>query len=763
MSKKKIEISKFITPGDFFAVIVVLIGIITAIIFEEIAIRMIGVSIAILGAVALFMLISQRLSEIVEPRYSKTNENQPEFKMTTTKDSSAKRQTVEDFENSFGSDDDYPIQINPIQKNDVIESIDNKIIVSVNKENSEINQNTSNFNDGFSGMRIVGKIKPKNIEVISKDSEKAQNYSKSSDIKEKISYTQTVSENISTTETQKQTLNNKENLFENISKEIIEKQDIKPIEKIEEESEKIAVNKISEPISDDNSQKFTYSGKIIDLPLNMLTETDILLGDEPRKEFEYFLTRVLTIIRSSTDTRTALFFLFNSRDQELILESYVTTIPQSLKSQLKFKLSNDIISQIISNSKPQILSEINPAAELDLIPYYSTTSNTCSLIGVPVFWGEGVIGVIVADSTSSNAYDSSTVAFLGHFTKLVGAIVKSYTHKFDLLQASKALESINMFYSFSQSIPTENDNISDRITNTLKTLFPNANIGLCGYNSETDSWQIKSFRGYSNDLTGLEINIEDSVIGDTIYQCKTFSLQPYDKTNHIRVYPQEKDLQGQFVSVPIKSKTQIYGAIFVELIVDESFSEFDISIIELIGDHAGNSIERIYLSETLQSSALVDYNTGLLNPIAFYNRINEELLRSSDFKTNLTLCLFKFDKYSSLDPSKFPDRFDYAVQLIIQRIRKFLKSYDIYGNVSNDMYGILFIGKNSNESKLIAERIRTDVANTIIEHSGGKFSITISMGCCSPTKDFDIDLLIKDTIIGLNQAYENGNQVQVLY
>jgi GGDEF domain-containing protein/putative methionine-R-sulfoxide reductase with GAF domain len=779
MNKQKLQFSKFITPGDFVAVIVIIIGIITAMVFEEIAIRMIGVSIAILGAVALFMLISQRLSEVVETRYSKPNDNQPEFKMTTIKDSSAKRQTVEDFVQTFGGDDDFPVSPNPIQKPDVVENTDiKKSTATKEKPTSPIDGNNQ-YHDGFSGMRIVGKVKPnyKDTKIQAEETSTVREVIKPVIKQAQQERVVEVENNIQIPKVESEVkVEQNKNVVEN--EPIIEFDDKlfsdKTFESVKKELDYIdeiptpvpVINiqeVIPEPVQIIQPQKLTYSGKIVDLPLNVLMETDVLLGDEPRKEFEYFLTRVLTIIRSSTDTRSALFFLFNSTSQELILESYVTSIPLSLKSKLRFELGNDIISQIVSNSKPQILSEINPAAELDLIPYYNSPSATSSLIGVPVFWGEGVVGVLIADSDSPSAYDSSTVAFLGHFTKLVGAIVKSYTHKFDLLQASKALEAINMFYALSNNNRTESDNMPDRIADSLKNLFPNASVGLCGYDSETDTWQIKSYRGNAKDLTGIVVNIEESILGRSIYDCKTYHLNTNDNVKEFRVHPNENKLNGQFICSPIKSSSQIYGAIFVELNTKDNLSEFDVSVIELIGDHAGNNIERIYLSETLKSSAVFDHNTGLLNPIAFYGRIQEELARANDFKTNLTLCLFKFDKYSSLDPNKFPERFEYAEQLILQRIRKFLKEYDIYGNVSDDTFGIVFIGKDSNQSRLIAERIRADVANTLIEHGGGRYSTTISLGCCSPSQNNDIDLLIQDTIASLNKAYEVGNQVQVLY
>lgn len=763
MGKQNIDFRNFITPGDILAVIIISAGLIVALFFEEIAIRMIGVSISILGAVALFMLISQRLNDVVESRFPKTGTPAPEFKVTTTKDSKGLRQQVEDFSAEFGDVNDFPVTSNPINKpskSDIIDdNIDKPKAARTDNKPKDVT-----YSDG-SGMRIVGKVKKTHQDVQAvatninantsnlKDSEHTAIPAYNSSYRSSEGLTTqpiTVSKTIQVDFNQEN-----ENSLSNIQPKVeidrsigeIPKSESIPI--IETENKSIVENK--------------YSGSVIDLPINVFIETDLLLGDEPRKEFEYFMTRVLTIIRSSTDTRTALFMLFNSQTQEVILESFVTSVPLALKKKLSFKIDKDIVSQIISNSKPQILTEINPVAELDLIPYYNTSTSTGSLVGVPVFWGDGIVGVLVADSESKNAYNSGTVAFLGHFTKLVGALVRSYTHKFELLKSSKTLEAITTFYKIANQSRDGSENVSDIITESLKSIIPNADNGTCGFDGAEDSWRILSYRGSGKECTGKEVDIENTLVGKCIYECKTIHIRKSDKNKLIRVHQDELELEGEFLCVPIKSKTQIYGAIFLESNEKDVFSEFDISIIELIGDHAGNSIEKLYLADSLNSSVLIDSITGLLNPTALYKRLQEELSRAKDYQLKLSVCFFRFDKYASLDPINYPNRFEYTTQIILERIKRYIKEYDLYGVVDESTYGIVFIGRDADQARMNAERIRADIANTIIEHSGSTFSVTVSMGLVSPSKDFAIDQLVSDSLAAVESASKSGNQVQVLY
>ena len=53
--------------------------------------------------------------------------------------------------------------------------------------------------------------------------------------------------------------------------------------------------------------------------------------DEPRKEFEYCLSKILMAIRSVSNTNSAVFMLYNSRKQNLKIEAYVTDSPDCIK------------------------------------------------------------------------------------------------------------------------------------------------------------------------------------------------------------------------------------------------------------------------------------------------------------------------------------------------------------------------------------------------------------------------------------------------
>ncbi|MER3329320.1 MAG: GAF domain-containing protein, partial [Candidatus Kapaibacterium sp.] len=163
----------------------------------------------------------------------------------------------------------------------------------------------------------------------------------------------------------------------------------------------------------------------INIPTQGLLEEMPILKEHPDKEFEFFINRILMAIRSVSNTRTAAYFFYNEHKNEIILNSFATESKTVINRKSKFIAGNDIVSQIARSMKPEILTDINPAAELDLLPYYNSNSGTNSFIGIPVIYDKNVIGVLTADSKHSDAYDAIMVNFLSHFAKLISGLIRS--------------------------------------------------------------------------------------------------------------------------------------------------------------------------------------------------------------------------------------------------------------------------------------------------------------------------------------------------
>jgi len=719
MANKKIEFKDFFNAGDILAVLVIVAGVLLAIFIDDIAIKMIGISVALLGAIALFMLISQRLTDIVDTK-AINKKNKKEYEVTTTYNTSGVRKTVENFDYSLSEDELYP------KKSDVKENKNENAEVLNLKENIEIketenktdenpinNKNTlSNpiYNDNYSSVRIVGIYKSnKNIENLKNE----------------------------TKEPDKNIINDKIN-DQNIND--IQQEPI--IQTKIEEKEKIAKN---------------------DFPKHYFFEKDILIGEEPKTEFDYFISRILLILKSLTDTRSAFLLLVDNKKENFTIESYASDIQLDFSSKKIYPIANDIISQIIINSKPEILTELNPLSIKDLIPYYTNEVNVKSFIGIPVIWNENVIAVLTADSVFEDAYDSASVSLMGQFTKLISGLIKSYTHKIDLIEAAKTLEIISKFQIIELSNKFSTEYLYENVCKNLLSIFDGFTNGICVYDYDNDKWNINYLVSKNQVKKNIPFNLVSSLLGKTIINGETIYKSGLDLVNILRTHPdEEKFKSGEFLSVPIRTHSGVYGALFIESTPYEKLTDFDISILEILANHLGATIERINLIRLYQSSSIKDKGTGLFNSNAFFERLEEELERYNENQDkNLSLLLFRIDKYSSIDPDLHSERLELAKNSVLHISKKYFKKYEPVGRIDTETYGALLINKDFTNAKLIGERFRNEVANTMIEYENVKFNVTISVGISHIAKGMSLNTFVSNSINALSKAMEVNNYVQV--
>ena len=101
---------------------------------------------------------------------------------------------------------------------------------------------------------------------------------------------------------------------------------------------------------------------------------------EPRAEFHSILHKLLELVREVLFANTAALFWVN-KDRRFLAVADKMTGSSAFTKELRLPIGNDVISRIALSGKPEIISEINPSAEVDVVPYYESPSGVKSLIG----------------------------------------------------------------------------------------------------------------------------------------------------------------------------------------------------------------------------------------------------------------------------------------------------------------------------------------------------------------------------------------------
>ncbi len=654
MSKKLKELQALLIPSDILPIGMILIGVIIAFFISEIAIKLIGISISILGIVTLLMKLTTRMSSAVQSKFKSTPA--PNFKITVKKSPEAVRKVIENFDES--------------------KQVEKKVKIAESK-------NTMGTEEGF---RIVNKDQ-KN-EVTQKD------------IAEK-------------------TFKNEE----------------KPIKE-----EELQI-KSTRP-------KFRTSN--IEIPTQSLFEELPLLKDHPDKEFEVFIKRILMAIRSVSNTKTACFFFFDEQTESLILNSFATESKHILPIKTKIKSSNDVVMQIAKDIKPEILTDINPAAEIDLLPYYKSNSGTNSFIGIPVIYDKNVIGVLTADSKHTDAYDGIMVSFMGHFAKLISGLIRSYSDKYDLAQQSKYYNKLNNF-----ELDSELENDSKLFTNIYKQLIntlPDSNCYVI--NKESNQYRIKH-------NSNKDINSEVIDIQSTLSEKCIFSNEDYfGKNENLDTVLSNNISIGNknfLYIVPLSTSIDNYGLVVIESksYIDEELRNF----IKLLCNICVSKLENIKLKSLLLNGLDSDPETGMLSGKKLKQELEKEKQRVDKFHFSSSLVSIAIDEYESIDFTN-PDVMNTIVLFTTSHISNSLTELDSAGFIDKQIY-VLLSGKDDKTSKLWAEQLRNKIASSQLDLNSRKINLTISVGITSLKPSINTETLIHNSNTALSASKENSNTVSV--
>ena len=811
MAKKKVELRKVFLPSDSIAFIAIGVGLVIAVVapFDNLAVRLIGICIAILGGVALFMMVSPRLTDlqIITPvRPSST----PDITSRTVQDAKKRTQTFDPdaYRESFGQSEG--------EEQPFFDENQTALFEDVSAERSEaLNSNVpiapvELISDADSSVRIVGTRKSSGPAVPTLVSE-ARQAARRAQLQELTGRRTAVPPATSAPFTG------------DITEEIHLSDDviIRPVRSAAPPTPALPVAEVPDPLHDvaadaggagepialaastesvsdlsepsvsehenvDDSELLAEEfGDAYEVPadvqeaaaipappretsrrspsvslstfVNDSNEED-LASQEPRREFDYLLNRVLMVIRSATNARTAAFLWVNSERQELVVEAKITEAEDEFTSQRKLPMGIDALSQIAREGRPEIITQISPSAEMELLPYYARAAGTVSFIGVPVYYGGNVVGILCADSKIEDAYSDITVGFFGQFTKLISGLVSSYTSKYDLMLASAKLEAMEHLRQALSEAPASVQNATRALFGTLIQHMDVSRIGLVSYDAASGGWALTDARSAMDDnyrsLVGSAVDVRNTDVGSCITTASSVVLT--NETVSTRVVASEPPLEyGQFVAVPLRTSNECFGAVFLENL-EASLTAQDVALAEALAEHVASLFEQLHHAQSLKGAALLDHATGVLNGNGFEMRIREEFARSVDYNIPLTVCMLHLDASRAT-----PEQRMYALLHVLRLVKDQLRDYDVVARVGDEQIALGLIGYKLQEAQNWTETMRREVASSPVDVQGKRLSFTASIGIAQAEPRDTWDDLVAHAQAALDVSMRSGNKVTV--
>ncbi len=491
----------------------------------------------------------------------------------------------------------------------------------------------------------------------------------------------------------------------------------------------------------------------------------------PKSEFGFLMKKVLTVVKEVNFAHTVAFFWVNKDKNQIVLESFVSDSDKFMTHRRR-ELGSDVISQVAVTGQPRILNQVNAAGQLEMLGYYEAVEPVRTFVAAPIFYSKSAsiphepVAVLTIDCIDEDAYGPETLSSLGQFTKLISALIRSYTDKYDLLLDSEVLRSISRM--------REQLKIEFSLHNVVRTLAEETSrlvawdyVSIVLFDENRKSWVVQFVLNRMNDsyvTATQEIDPHQSLVGGVIQSGVPRIIDSMAGIELPRFYKAERvDSKGACIILPIVSTSRCYGVLAVESKDTKTYSDPEVKLLEKLVETTAVGLEILNLTDVVNNYVLMDETTGVATRSYFVSRVQEEVHRANDFGTDLTLVMLSIDSMNEHLHRYGKDGFDFVLQNIGHMIKSSVRPYDLVGRYDFNRFAVLLVSTAAKEAHLWSEKLRKNIASNIINVDQKSFSVTVSIGVCGAvSQTSDIELL-ENAGQTLKKAVEAGGNVVRVY
>jgi len=490
----------------------------------------------------------------------------------------------------------------------------------------------------------------------------------------------------------------------------------------------------------------------------------------PKSEFGYLVKKTLTVIKEVNFAHTAAFFWVNRDKHQLVLENYVTDSTQ-FASHRRREIRSDLISQVAMTGTPRIVNQLNPTGQSESLGYYQNVEAVRSFAGIPIFFPREMgttlepVAVLTLDCKGEDAFGRETMMMLGHFAKLISALIRSYTGKYDLLIDSEVLRSVGRMHA-QMKLEFGLHNIVRSLAEEAARLVTWDYITVVTYHESSKNWLVQFVMNRLNDSyvsVGQQIDPAQSLVGGVIQTGTPRIFEELQSPPLPRYYRAERvESKGAMLVLPMNSLSRCYGALIVESKDTKTYSESDTKILEKLVRVAVSGLEIFALTEVVNNYVLLDETTGVATRKFFMERLHEEVQRAKDFGAQLTLVMLSVDGINEQLNRLGKEGFDFVLQNVGRMVKSSIRHYDLVGRFDFNRFATLLVNTAPNEAYLWAEKVRRNIASNVINLEDKSFSVTVSVGVCGGVEEASDVELMENANKVLSKAIEaGGNMVRV--
>ena len=270
-------------------------------------------------------------------------------------------------------------------------------------------------------------------------------------------------------------------------------------------------------------------------------------------------------------------------------------------------------------------------------------------------------------------------------------------------------------------------------------------------------------------VKGIKIPLREDtgILALTILEGMTFEITTHEAKKIVDPEMQRSLNTDLFVTVPLKAKDKVVGAILVDNVFNKKpITKSDIEMLTMFASHAGLAIENSRLYEETVYLSNTDWLTKLWNYGKFHQHLSYEIEKAKIDETQLSLIMIDVDNFKHYNDTLGHMKGDDALKQLAIVLKNKSRKCDVTARYGGEEFGIIMPGTSKDSAGLFSERLRVEVENVFANEPAldASYKLTISCGIATyPDDAVSKGDLISCADIALYEAKRAGKNKTFLY
>jgi len=222
------------------------------------------------------------------------------------------------------------------------------------------------------------------------------------------------------------------------------------------------------------------------------------------------------------------------------------------------------------------------------------------------------------------------------------------------------------------------------------------------------------------------------------------------------------NVSEELIPLPLRAGGQVFGVLALYRSLGKPLGKDQVQTLFAAANHLALALKNATLFTLIKSRADHDGLTRIHNRRAFDERIVEEMRRHQRYRHPMSLLMLDIDHFKDVNDTYGHLAGDQVLREVGRILSETVRGTDFTARYGGEEFMVILPQTNEGQSQILAERLRTMIADARFTHNGHTFAITVSIGVAvlQPEALTKRRMLLEQVDQALYQAKKMGrNQV----